>query len=111
MPDGTTLNVATLAAEKKALFLCVLGTRLTVSSRELYVDEQPAEGMTRQGRAFTEMFHKIFGQLDHVLDKSEQGYPDDIFEAVLTEMATENGILDKFRKAWDSARDYVSQHS
>jgi|HubBroStandDraft_5_1064220.scaffolds.fasta_scaffold66006_3 hypothetical protein len=111
MPEGPLLNVASLKPEKKALFLSVLGTRLTVLSRELYLNEGQLRDIDQHGRAFNEMFHKIFGQLDHIFDKTEQGYSDDVFEASLSAMAMERGIFDQFRKAWNSATEYVSQNS
>ena len=54
--------------------------------------------------AINEMYHKIFGQLGHVLANSGSGYPDNIFVVSLSMLAEENDLAEAFSYTWDSSR-------
>ncbi|HUB44065.1 MAG TPA: hypothetical protein VMB73_03690 [Acetobacteraceae bacterium] len=93
-----------LGPTAKARFLCRLGTRLTIFSRELYADRNPVPDAEQKMRGFNEIFHKVFGQLGHIVARSPQGYPDEAFVASLAALAEETLLMDQFISAWTFAR-------
>jgi hypothetical protein len=105
-----TLEFAHLGREKKAQFLCRLGTRLTTVGRELYLDEELTISGQKRMRGLNEVHHRIFGQLGHLVE-NDQGYPDDVFVATLRLLAAENGLAAEFSDAWDAAAASFMQQS
>lgn len=99
-PEQMIAEFSQLSQGAKARFLCRLGTRLTTFSRELYVDRDAIPDGQQRLRGFNEIFHKVFGQLGHIVSRSPQGYPDDVFVASLVALATESRLADQFSNAW-----------
>ncbi len=99
-PAQMTLEFSKLSHDGKARFLCRLGTRLTAISRELYADRTPVADAAHRLRGFNEIYHKVFGQLGHIVAKSHQGYPAEAFVASLSALAAESGLSEGFSNAW-----------
>ena len=101
MPSAViTVEFAELSREKKAQFLCRLGTRLTVVARQLCTEQELTIDAVQRAGCLNEMCHKLFGQLGHLIADG-QGYPDDVFIASLRSLAAENRLAREFSDAWD----------
>ncbi len=97
---------SSLPNRKKLRFLSILGSRLTVFCRQIYVEEINHDLLVRNVRGFNEIYHKIFGQLRQLIEK-QPGYSDDVFVKTLTVISEENCLSKDFLAAWEFAQTFV----
>jgi hypothetical protein len=95
--DQIKTKFARLTKEEQAGFLCRLGVRLTTLSRTFVSD--------RKTGGISEICHRIFGQLGHIISNSTQRYPDAVFVDLLNAIADEHHLVKEFSDALIFALD------
>lgn len=106
-PESMILQFSQLPSLQQARLLCSLGGRLTVTARDVHVPMEAGEDSRRKAAAYNQIMHKIFGQVGHLLENSEQRFPDEVLIRSISAVADENGLMRELEIAWKSALHFV----
>lgn len=96
-----------LPSSQKALFLSVIAHNLTILARDTYVAGTDAVADPKRLKAFNELQHKLMGQLLAILLDEENRYPDDVFFAMVFDMATQSGLTAELNHSAKEAIDII----
>jgi hypothetical protein len=105
--DQTIFSFSALSKDKKAVFLCSLGMRLTILLRVYREEIRDESQLISRISNINEMNHKIFGYIGQNLSLSQSGYPDDVFVSSLIARAQDTGIDKDFVDAWNFALKFT----
>lgn len=91
------MQFSSLTNTAKQMFLARLGHELTIAGRA-FVLERHGEQLVGALTGLNELQHRILSQIS-ALNTDADGYPDDVFWAILDELAANHSIADALARA------------